>query len=58
MCLQDVRSKYQLPYAAELGENVSIEALQEFVVSKKGRPVLKDTWKLNPVSMILLSKFT
>lgn len=50
-CLQDAESKYRLPYEAELGENISIETLQEFVVAKKGRPLLKEAWKNNTVSI-------
>lgn len=56
MCVQDAESKYRLPYEVELGENISIEALQEFVASKKGRPLLKEAWKNNTVSIMLLNE--
>lgn len=39
-----------LPFEDEIGQHPSLEDLQDVVVHKKMRPVLKDCWLKHPVS--------
>lgn len=43
--------EYMLPFEEEIGQHPSLEDLQDVVVHKKMRPVLKDCWLKHPVSM-------
>jgi len=36
---------YTLPFEVELGPHPSLEEMQDFVVSKKKRPTIQDTWR-------------
>lgn len=39
-----------LPFEEEIGQHPSLEDLQDVVVHKKMRPVLKECWLKHPVS--------
>lgn len=39
-----------LPFEDEIGQHPSLEDLQDVVVHKKMRPVIKDCWLKHPVS--------
>lgn len=43
--------EYMLPFEEEIGQHPSLEDLQDVVVHKKMRPVLKECWLKHPVSM-------
>lgn len=43
--------EYMLPFEEEIGQHPSLEDLQDVVVHKKLRPVLKECWLKHPVSM-------
>lgn len=43
-------SEYMLPFEDEIGQHPSLEDLQDVVVHKKMRPVIKDCWLKHPVS--------
>uniref|UniRef100_A0A8B9JCX0 Serine/threonine-protein kinase receptor n=1 Tax=Astyanax mexicanus TaxID=7994 RepID=A0A8B9JCX0_ASTMX len=40
--------EYQLPFEEEIGQHPSLEDLQDVVVHKKMRPILKDCWFKHP----------
>lgn len=42
--------EYMLPFEDEIGQHPSLEDLQDVVVHKKMRPVIKDCWLKHPVS--------
>lgn len=42
--------EYMLPFEDEVGQHPSLEDLQDVVVHKKMRPVMKDCWLKHPVS--------
>lgn len=42
--------EYMLPFEDEIGQHPSLEDLQDVVVHKKMRPVMKDCWLKHPVS--------
>lgn len=42
--------EYMLPFEDEVGQHPSLEDLQDVVVHKKMRPVMKDFWLKHPVS--------
>lgn len=37
--------EYRLPFEEEVGQHPTLEDMQEFVVQKKVRPTIPDTWK-------------
>lgn len=45
-----------LPFEEEVGQHPTLEDLQETVVHKKMRPVLKDLWLKHSVSTPLTSR--
>lgn len=42
--------EYMLPFEEEIGQHPSLEDMQEVVVHKKKRPVLRDYWQKHAVS--------
>lgn len=44
--------EYMLPFEDEIGQHPSLEDLQDVVVHKKMRPVIKDCWLKHPVSNV------
>ncbi|KAG7277141.1 hypothetical protein CRUP_022604 [Coryphaenoides rupestris] len=40
--------EYMLPFEEEIGQHPSLEDLQDVVVHKKMRPVIKDVWLKHP----------
>lgn len=42
--------EYMLPFEDEIGQHPSLEDLQDVVVHKKMRPVIKESWLKHPVS--------
>lgn len=46
--------EYMLPFEEEVGHHPSLEDLQDVVVHKKMRPVLKDCWLKHQVTGFLL----
>lgn len=42
-----------LPFEEEIGQHPSLEDMQEVVVHKKKRPVLRDYWQKHAVSYIV-----
>lgn len=49
--------EYMLPFEEEVGNHPSLEDLQDVVVHKKMRPVLKDCWLKHPVKFYLFIYF-
>lgn len=43
--------EYMLPFEDEIGQHPSLEDLQDVVVHKKMRPVIKDCWLKHPVGL-------
>lgn len=43
--------EYMLPFEEEIGQHPSLEDMQEVVVHKKKRPVLRDYWQKHAVSL-------
>lgn len=41
---------YQLPFEEEVGTHPTLEDMQEYVVLKKCRPTIKETWLRHSVS--------
>ncbi|KAK6644413.1 hypothetical protein RUM43_000680 [Polyplax serrata] len=41
-------SEYMLPFEEEVGQHPSLEDMQECVVNKKQRPILRQTWRQHP----------
>ncbi|BES95189.1 Activin receptor [Nesidiocoris tenuis] len=46
-------SEYQLPFEEEVGLHPTLEDMQESVVHKKQRPVLRNSWKSHPGLVVL-----
>lgn len=44
-----------LPFEDEIGQHPSLEDLQDVVVHKKMRPVIKDSWLKHPVSNSIIA---
>lgn len=44
-----------LPFEEEIGQHPSLEDMQEVVVHKKKRPVLRDYWQKHAVSLFTFS---
>lgn len=42
--------EYMLPFEEEVGQHPSLEDMQEVVVHKKKRPVLRECWQKHAVS--------
>lgn len=42
--------EYMLPFEEEIGQHPSLEDMQEVVVHKKKRPVLRECWQKHSVS--------
>ncbi|XP_014240288.1 activin receptor type-2B [Cimex lectularius] len=45
---ESVIGEYQLPFEEEVGQHPTLEDMQECVVHKKQRPILKNTWRVHP----------
>lgn len=43
---------YQLPFEEEVGPHPTLEDMQEYVVLKKCRPTIKETWLNHSVSSV------
>lgn len=43
-------SEYKLPFEKEIGQNPSLEDMQDCVLIKKIRPVIQDVWRQHSVS--------
>lgn len=48
--LLDLLGDYRMPFEDEVGSHPSLEEMQEVVVSKKQRPLLKQEWYEHEVS--------
>lgn len=46
--------EYQLPFVEEIGLHPTLEEMQQVVVIKKMRPVMKDGWRKNAVILFIL----
>lgn len=49
--------EYMLPFEEEIGQHPSLEDMQEVVVHKKKRPVLRDYWQKHAVSYTVSFSF-
>lgn len=49
-CCLELLSDYRMPFEDEVGSHPSLEEMQEVVVSKKQRPLLKQEWYKHEVS--------
>ena len=52
VCVSGPVPEYMLPFEEEVGQHPSLEDLQDVVVHKKLRPVLKDLWLKHSVSVL------
>lgn len=46
--------EYMLPFEEEVGQHPSLEDMQEVVVHKKLRPILRECWQKHAVSRTML----
>ena len=53
-CLLGPVDEYQLPFEDEVGQHPSLQDMQEEVVQKKLRPLIKETWHKHQVNKHLL----
>lgn len=46
--------EYMLPFEEEVGQHPTLDDMQECVVAKKARPVIRDIWRKHPGMMALI----
>ena len=46
---------YQMPFEEEIGQYPTLEEMQDFVVNKKGRPILCEHWYAHQVGRHLFT---